>query len=156
MKTIFEAPSINNVSVSLTEITLEWLLVTAAFSCVFSLFLAWVATLIIYGRVAFLKRLFPVPHNLIRSHIDYLMMTSLLGVFYFMCWSLQLDIPKIIIAVLCFGVLYNPFGFIIKAINPKAGQSDTLLGKIMVCVGFLPATIGFGYISIAVLYAMFN
>ena len=33
----------------------------------------------------------------------------------------------------------------------KVGNSDTLFGRVMVCAGFLPATIGFGYIMVAVL-----
>jgi len=132
-------------SASLSEVTMAWLLVVAAGVMVFSLFEAWLATLIVYGKVKFLKKIFPATHNLIRSHVDYLMMTSLLVVSYFVCLHLNIVLPKWVIVLLCIGVIYNPFGFFIKAINPSAGQSDTLFGKIMVCVAFLPTTIGFGY-----------
>lgn len=124
---------------------MSWLLVVAAGVMVFSLFEAWLATLIIYGKVKFLKKIFPATHNLIRSHVDYLMMTSLLLVSYFICLHLNIILPKWVIVLLCIGVIYNPFGFFIKAINPKAGQSDTFLGKVIVCVAFLPTTIGFAY-----------
>jgi hypothetical protein len=132
-------------SASLSEVTMSWLLVVAAGVMVFSLFEAWLATLIIYGKVKFLKKIFPATHNLIRSHVDYLMMTSLLLVSYFICLHLNIILPKWVIVLLCIGVIYNPFGFFIKAINPKAGQSDTFLGKVIVCVAFLPTTIGFAY-----------
>ncbi len=136
---------------SISEVSMTWLIVTAAGVLLFSLFEAWLATLIIYAKVNWLKKIFPSTHNLIRSHIDYLMMTSLLGVTYFFCWHLNIVLPKAIIVILCIGVIYNPFGFFVKAINPKAGQTDTLIGKVMVCVGFLPTTIGFGYAMYAIL-----
>ena len=116
-----------------------------------SLLLAWLATLSIYGKVAVIKKVFPVTHNLVRAHIDYLLMTALLGIAYFACLSLEITLPNLIIALTCFGVLYNPVGFIAQAHNPKAGRSDDLLSRIMVCVGFLPTTIGFGYIFLKVL-----
>jgi len=138
-------------SVSFSTISMEWLLATAAFVMIVSLALAWVATLIIYGQVKSLKKVFPATQNLIRAHIDYLMMSTLLIAFYFACEHLNITLPAAVIAILCFGVIYNPFGFILKAIDPKTGQSDTLAGKILVCSGFLPATIGFGYASYAIL-----
>ena len=141
-------------SASLSEISMSWLLVTAAGVLIFSLVEAWIATLIVYGKVAFLKKIFPATQNLIRSHVDYVMMTSLLGVTYFFCLYLNIVLPKAIIVILCIGVIYNPFGFFVKAINPKAGQSDTLLGKTGVCIAFLPTTIGFGYAMVAVITAL--
>lgn len=138
-------------TVSLSEVSMSWLLVTAAGVLLFSLIEAWLATLIVYGKVASLKKIFPATHNLIRSHVDYLMMTALLGVTYFFCLHLNIVLPKAIIVILCIGAIYNPFGFFVKAINPNAGHSETRLGKIGVCVAFLPATIGFGYAMIAVI-----
>lgn len=139
---------------SFSDISMAWLLVVAAFVTLFSLFEAWLATFILYAKVTFLKRLFPASHNLIRSHVDYLMMASLLGVIYFACLHLHITLPDSIIVILCIGALYNPFGFVIKSMNPNAGNSDTFLGKLMVCVGFLPATIGFGYSMFAVLQVL--
>ena len=82
------------------------------------------------------------------------MMTALVGFIYLALDHLQIELPKAIIVILCIGVLYNPFGFVLKAINPKAGNSDTVMGRIIVCAGFLPATIGFGYSMIAILNAL--
>ena len=137
-----------------SEISMSWLLVTAAGALIFSLFEAWLATLIIYGKVKVLKKIFPATHNLIRSHVDYIMMTCLLGVSYFFCLHLNIVLPKAIIVLICIGVIYNPFGFFIKAINPNAGQSETIFGKVVVCAAFLPTTIGFGYTMFAVIAAL--
>lgn len=151
----------NNVTITSTqslttldEISISWLLATAAIALIISLVEAWIATLIVYGKVEFLKRIFPAPHNLIRSHVDYTIMTALLGFTYFAVLHLGLEIPKIIIVILCVGVIYNPLGFLVKAIKPDAGQSDTFIGKLAVCLGFLPATIGFGYIMFAIILAL--
>ena len=135
---------------------MEWLLATASISILLSLILDWLATLIIYAKVHFLKAIFPVPHNLVRAHIDYLIMASLLGVAYFGCLFLLIELPSIIIVLLCLGVLYNPVGFVVQANNPKAGKSDKFLARLFVCVGFLPTTIGFGYTFTVILLKLFS
>jgi hypothetical protein len=81
-------------------------------------------------------------------------MTGLSALMYFIVIHLNLEIPKAIIVIFCIGVIYNPLGFVVKAINPQAGNSDTFIGKFMVCLGFVPATIGFGYMMILVLKAL--
>ena len=133
------------------SINQQLLLVTAAIAMLISLAEAWICTLIIYAKVKFLKRWFPSTQNLIRSHIDYMMMVLLLGLSYFIIEHLKLEIPNFIIGLTCLGALYNPFGFLLKAINPSIGNSDTLLSKIMICLSFLPTTLGFGYIMVMVL-----
>ena len=132
-------------TVSLAETPMLWLLVVAAGAIIFSLVEAWLATLIVYGKVSALKKIFPATHNLIRSHIDYLMMATLLSITYFICQHLAIELPLWAIIILCFGAIYNPFGFLVKAINPQAGNADSIFGRVMVCVGFLPTTIGFVY-----------
>jgi hypothetical protein len=153
-----DAPSLYSQlnTTSLSEISLLWLLATAAGVMLFSLLEAWLATLIVYGKVAFLKKVFPVPHNLIRSHVDYLIMTTLLCVTYFTCLHLAIALPKWLIVTLCFGVIYNPFGFFIKAIKPNAGNAETPFGRALVCLSFVPTTIGFGYAMVMVLGKLFS
>lgn len=132
-------------TVSLSETPMLWLLVIAAGAVLFSLLEAWLATLIVYGKVSALKKVFPATHNLIRSHIDYLMMATLLTVTYFICLHLAIELPLWVIIILCFGAIYNPFGFLLKAIKPQAGNAETVFGRVLVCAGFLPTTIGFVY-----------
>ncbi len=144
--------SMNTLStVSLSETPMLWLLVTAAGAVIFSLLEAWLATLIVYGKVNALKKVFPATRNLILSHVDYLMMATLLSVTYFICLHLSIELPLWVIIVLCFGAIYNPFGFLLKAINPRAGNADTVFGRVFVCAGFLPATIGFAYPMVVIL-----
>ncbi|PID42638.1 MAG: hypothetical protein CSB48_09610 [Proteobacteria bacterium] len=146
--------AINLSEVSLSEINLSWLLVTAAIALIISLVEAWIATFIVYGKVAILKKCFPAPHNLIRSHVDYTIMAALTGFTYFALIHLSIDLPKSIIVLLCAGTIYNPLGFLVKAVKPDAGHSDSFIGKIAVYAGFLPSTIGFGYSMIAIIVAL--
>lgn len=137
----------------LPEIGPRWLLISAAIMMLIALAEAWLVTLILYAKVGALKKLFPASHNLIRSHVDYTIMTALTGMYYLVVEHLSLTIPGWVIVIYCVGVLYNPAGFIAKAINPKMGNSDSLLGRLLVCLGFVPATLGFGYLSLAILSA---
>ncbi len=62
---------------NLLDGSMSWLLITAAGVTIFSLLLAWLGTLIIYAKIESLRKVFPATHNLIRCHVDYLIMASL-------------------------------------------------------------------------------
>lgn len=129
----------------------DYLLATAALALLISLALAWLASLIVYAKIGVLKRCFPATHQLIRAHIDYLLMCMLLVVSFYLVDRLQIDLPGWAIILLCVGALYNPFGFIVLAIKPHLANPETLGEKLRVLLGFLPATLGFGYVGVAVL-----
>lgn len=119
-----------------------------------SLGLAWLASLILYAKIARLKRIFPATHQLIRAHIDYLLMFILLVSAYYLQGLLSITLPAWVIALLCVGSLYNPFGFIVLAIKPELANPQTFSQKLRVLIGFLPATLGYGYLMIAVLISL--
>ena len=52
-------------------------------------------------QVGALKRTFPDSEQLLRSHIDYLMMTGLLFVVYLMSRQLAVVLPGPIVAAMC-------------------------------------------------------
>jgi len=135
-------------------VTTDLLLITAAVCLIVSLALAWLASFIVYARVALLKRIFPATHQLIRAHIDYLLMSLLLVMSVYLIEKLLLDIPVAIMLLVCLGALYNPFGFIVLAVKPKLANPETRGEVIRILVGFLPASIGYGYIMFAVLASL--
>lgn len=130
------------------------LITTGAILLLVSLGLAWLASFIIYAKIEGLKKLFPATHQLIRAHIDYILMALLLFACFYLIEHFSLVIPNSIILITCFGAIYNPFGFIVLAIEPKLGNPKTLLEKARVLIGFLPATIGFGYIMLSYLASL--
>ena len=132
----------------------DYLLLTAALSLLISLGLAWLASFILYADIKVLKRVFPATHQLIRAHIDYLLMCLLLVVCYYLIDKLTLGIPAWVIYTTCFGALYNPFGFIVLAIKPQMAKPKTTTDKARILFGFFPATIGYGYIMTTVILAL--
>ncbi|KZY73571.1 hypothetical protein A3737_26595 [Oleiphilus sp. HI0065] len=81
------------------------LLITAAICMLVSLGLAWLASLILYAKIARLKRIFPATHQLIRAHIDYLLMFILLVAAYYLQALLSITLPAWVIALLCVGCI---------------------------------------------------
>lgn len=139
---------------SITSSGHVWLLGTAAFVLIVSLLEAWTVSLIYYLRVEFLRKIFPSPHQLIRSHVDYCIMAGLLGLFYVATQALGIVLPTVIVVLICVGAVYNPFPFVLIAMqpDPEAGRKNMTRGTgLMVCFGFLPVTIGFGYTAFAIL-----
>lgn len=127
------------------------LIVTAAVCLLISLVLAWLGALILYAGLPPLKKTFTAPHQLIRAHIDYLLMTGLLVVTFFLCQHRQIVLPTAVVWLTVVGALYNPFGFIVLSMKPEMANPQTIGEKLFILVGFLPATIGYGYAMIAVL-----
>ncbi|WP_299771522.1 hypothetical protein [uncultured Pseudoteredinibacter sp.] len=131
----------------------RWFLITAAVVLVISLVEAWIVSLIYYLKVQGFKKIFPSPHQLIRSHVDYCIMAGLLGLFYVAVQSLNITLPTIIIALACIGAIYNPSPFIIMAMK----KPDELRGGItrktgvFICIGVMPVTIGYGYIAFSII-----
>ncbi len=131
------------------------LIVIVALCCLLiSLGLAWLASLILYARLATLKRIFPASHQLIRAHIDFLLMSMLLVMFYYLGQAFGVEYPAWTIALLCIGAVYNPLGFIVLAIKPDMANPKTSGEKLRILLGFLPATLGFGGASLLVLQAV--
>ncbi len=132
----------------------KWFLVTGAVILLISLVEAWIVSLIYYLKISRLKRLFPSPHQLIRSHVDYCIMAGLLGLFYVSTLALDIALPAFIVFLTCLGAVYNPAPLILMAMRPaeKARQRIGVKIGVFLCVGFLPVTIGYGYIAIAVIH----
>ncbi len=130
------------------------LVVTALFCLIVSLVLAWLASLILYARLEPLKSLFVAPHQLVRAHIDYLLMSMLLVMVYYLCREFSVVLAPATIALACLGALYNPVGFIALAVRPDMARPRTAAAKARVLLGFVPATLGFGGAAVEILLAM--
>lgn len=88
--------------------------------------------------------------DIIRAHIDYLMMAQFLFIFFLLFRQYAIDPPAWVVAACCFGAFFNPLAFLIRGLTPKpsvvipvephfpfqAGLSFTLT-----TVGFLTAVV---------------
>lgn len=134
----------------------SYLLPLAASICLtMALLEAWLLTASRYLKWRWVKRVFPNYRDLVRSHIDYLIMSALLFGVYLTLLQLQITVPAIILWLTFIGAIYNPFGFILQAIKHDI-VGDDLLSKIGVVLGFLPLSIGLGWCAIAIVIVSLN
>lgn len=111
---------------------------------------AWILTAVRYLRWNGIKKIFPNYRDLVRSHIDYLIMSAIVFSVYMVLKELKINPPSAILWLTMIGAIYNPFGFILQAMKPDIVGND-LLSKIGVVIGFLPLSIGLGWCSIEIL-----
>ncbi len=122
-----------------------WLSAFAVFGalCLFvALIEAWLLVALRASGGA-LERLLPNRADLVRSHIDYLMMALFLFVFYGLCRLTGAAPANWLIAAACFGAFFNPFAFLVHALRPafkEAPPAGLFVGILVSCVA---TTIGF-------------
>ena len=107
---------------------------------------AWILTSVRYFKMTFFRRIFKNYKDLVRSHVDYLIMSALIMALYLMVQSMSLQVPEPILWLVFIGALYNPFGFILQAIKPDIAEGG-FMKKVGVGIGFMPTTIGVGYVG---------
>jgi O-antigen ligase len=67
----------------------------------------------------FVKKCFPNPQYLLKAHLDFLMMTGLLFVFFLLFEHLRLIPPTAIVVAMSLGSVGNPSGFLALAVRPE-------------------------------------
>ena len=92
------------------------------------------------GAVA---RAIPGGKDLLRSHIDYLMMAQFLFAFYALFRVTALAPAAWIVAALCFGSFFNPFAFLVRATRPHYLETPPGLFKGLLAVSCTATTIGY-------------
>jgi hypothetical protein len=107
-----------------------------------ALVLAWCLAGVRSSRLV--KRCIPNPQYLLKAHLDFLMMTGLLFVFFLVFEHLRLTPPMAIVAAMSIGSIGNPSGFLALALKPDLPQQPaTLFGALMV-LSFTATTVGYG------------
>ena len=107
-----------------------------------ALILAW--CLVGVRTTGFMKRRFPSYQYLLKAHIDYLMMTGLLFIFFLLFTHFRLTPPPLIVVAMSVGSLVNPAAFLALAIKPDLPQRPASVFGATVSCGFVVTTIGYG------------
>jgi hypothetical protein len=107
-----------------------------------ALILAW--CLVGVRTTGFMKRWFPSYQYLLKAHIDYLMMTGLLFIFFLLFTHFRLTPPPLIVVAMSLGSLANPAAFLALAIKPDLPQRPASVFGAIVSCGFVLTTIGYG------------
>ncbi|MCW5890313.1 MAG: hypothetical protein KIT14_07145 [bacterium] len=122
---------------------LEWIVLVACFCLATSLVLAWCLTAVRGLRLPAAQRLFPDSQNLLRAHIDFLLMALLLFVAYLMFESLGVVPPAVVLAAMCIGSVTNPAAFVALAIDPSLGREPGGPFAAAVGISFVVTTVGY-------------
>ncbi len=88
--------------------------------------------------------------DIIRAHIDYLMMSQFLFIFFLLFRQYAIDPPVWVVAACCFGAFFNPLSFLVRGLTPKPSVIATIpveahfpfqagLSFTLTTVGFLSA-----------------
>lgn len=128
------------------------LLVIGATLClVMALIEAWLLVARVSSDTGPIARLIPSFKELLRSHIDYLMMAQFLYIFYGLSLVMELALPGWAIAFACLGAFFNPFAFLIRAFKPAYLKAPPKAYTAMIGISSILTTIGFLAIAFVIL-----
>ena len=130
------------------------LVVVASLCLLITLVLAWCLAGV--RSSAFMKRLFPNYQYLLKAHIDYLLMTGLLMVFFLLFNHFQVSPPPVVVFTMSLGSFLNPVGFIALAIKPTLRQQPTSPFGAIMTGSFTSTTIGYAAAAWSIGHAAFR
>ncbi len=102
---------------------------------------------------ATIKKLFPGYANLLKAHMDYLLMTGLLMIFYLLFAHFRVSPSPVVVLSMTIGSLMNPVGFLILSVKPETRQNPTSLFGAIMTGSFTLTTIGYLSAAWSVAYA---
>lgn len=102
---------------------IAFLLSFAGFCLAIALVLAWWLGITLFYTKGVLAGLIVERADIIRAHIDYLMMAMFLFIFALLFRQYAVKPPVWVIAAACYGAFFNPLGFLIRGITPKAAAA---------------------------------
>jgi hypothetical protein len=122
----------------------ELMVVTGSLCLVIALFEAWILVTVFSNPDGKLAKWIPGSQDLLRSHIDYLMMSQFLFIFYMLFNHFQLKAPSFIIVCMCLGSIGNAGLFLVRAMMPTLKEEPTLAFRFSMGASCLLTTVGYG------------
>jgi hypothetical protein len=96
-----------------------FLLAFAGLCLAIALAIAWVLGITLFFPDGGLAGLLVERADIIRAHVDYLMMAQFLFIFFLLFRQYAIDPPVWVVAACCFGALFNPLAFLVRGVTPK-------------------------------------
>lgn len=121
-----------------------YLVVTASLCLTVALIQAWLLVARFSADEGPVARLIPGKQDLLRSHIDYLMMAQFLFVFYALYKYFAVTPPLWLVTAICIGSFFNPFAFFVRALRPSYLKSPPAPFMAMITISCILTTIGYG------------
>ncbi len=117
--------------------------ISGALCLLMALIEAWLLVALLVSTSGALQRRLPNRADLIRSHVDYLMMALFLFVFYGLCRLTGAAPADWLIGAVCIGAFFNPFVFLVHAVRPdfkETPPAQLFAGAMASCAA---TTVGF-------------
>jgi hypothetical protein len=130
---------------------MQLLIVASSVFILVSLALAWLATAVRILQIEPLKKRFPAHQNLVKAHIDYILMALLLMAYYLLAEVLAIEFPWWVIMTMIIGGALNPFMFIVVAMNEPEDFRPGIFFMVVTMVSFTLTTIGFAMAALLVM-----
>ena len=117
--------------------------VFAAFLLFLALVLAWVLGITPFYPGGALSSRLADRNDIIRGHVDYLMMAQFLFLFFLAFRQFSIQPPLSIVACLCFGAFFNPFAFVLRGLRGRAPAPPADGFPFSAIASFSATTLGF-------------
>lgn len=121
-----------------------YLALTGCLCLIVALIEAWLLVAVFSSEDGPVSKIIPGRQDLLRSHIDYLMMSQFLFIFFMLYRTIGVTPPLWLVAAICTGSFFNPFAFLVRAIKPGYRTSAPMPFTAMISVSCLLTTIGYG------------
>lgn len=95
------------------------LLAFAIFCLAIALSIAWVLGITLFFPEGALAAHLVDRADIIRAHVDYLMMAQFLFIFFLLFRQYAIVPPFWVVAACCFGAFFNPLAFLVRGLTPK-------------------------------------
>jgi hypothetical protein len=129
-----------------------FLLAFAGLCLTIALAIAWVLGVTLFFPDGVLAGFLVERADIIRAHIDYLMMAQFLFIFFLLFRQYSIDPPVWVVAACCFGAFFNPLAFLVRGLTPKPAIAAVIpvephfpfqagLSFTLTTIGFLTAVV---------------
>ncbi|MDD2759906.1 MAG: hypothetical protein PHH11_06390 [Methylomonas sp.] len=133
------------------ESTANLILLSFAGLCLLiALTIAWVLGVSLFFPDSALAARLIERDDIIRAHVDYLMMAQFLLIFFLGFRQYAIAPPLWLVAACCFGAFFNPLAFLIRGLTPKVAEIvpvephfplQAMLSFSLTTIGFLGAIV---------------
>ncbi len=121
----------------------EFLIITGSVCLITALLEAWMLVTVVTAPDGGLAKMIPGTQDLLKSHIDYLMMSQFLFIFYMLFSHFQIKPAGFIIFCMCAGSFGNALLFLVRAMNPSLKEAMTVPFRLSMTLSCSLTTIGY-------------
>jgi hypothetical protein len=120
-----------------------YLVLTGSLCLLIALIEAWLLVAVFAAEDGPMAKIIPGRLDLLKSHIDYLMMSQFLFIFFLLYRTFELTPPLWLVAAICIGSFFNPLAFLIRAVKPGYLKNAPVWFTAMITLSCILTTVGY-------------